>query len=106
MVVGLPVVVLEFPVGAPLPVLAVPHARGAEIGAVDQLLQWPDILLQRRRVLVDVDEDPVVPRRGAYRRQPELAAVKVAAGTLLSTIEIWSRLQAAVERIGPGVVRA
>ena len=91
----------QLPVAADLSPVGVGLRHLAKGVALDALGQRPEIVDQRRRVVVEVDEDEPFPQLAAHRNQPELALVDVEELLLL-----LDEGQVAVEAVAPGVVLA
>ena len=81
-----------------------------EPGEIDPLEPVPERggeLLERRGRAVQVDEDPVVPRRRPHRNEPVPPAVEAGRRRArLAPAEIGGDVERAVESVGPGVVGA
>ena len=98
----------ELPVGGDL--AEVDGGDVVDPGEVDPLEPAPERggeLLERRRRAVQVDEDPVAPRRRPHRNEPVPPAVEAGrrrAG--LAPAEVGGEVERAVEPVGPGVVGA
>ena len=105
----LAVVALEEVLAAHLPVRLVLRGRAleeakrveVEAGGRDELRQLSEVLGERRRVGVRVDEDERPPGVDLHGHEPELRLVE--AGLALGARR---RAERAVEAVGPGVVRA
>ena len=86
MVIGFPIVVLEFPVRLEFPVLALAQMGCAYLGASDKLLERFHMFFDRWCFAIEVNEDPVMPDGATHWDEAELAAIEISAAAILRAI--------------------
>ena len=103
--VVLPIVDRELPIRLILPIDPFGDPHSAEIGVVHKLDQRAHVFFNRRRVAVEVDENPVMPHTAAGGDESKLLGIKTT-GFIAATraIEVRRGNQLAIKVIGPGVV--